>query len=118
MGDDSDGIITLGIGILIGTLFAYLIMKTRQQSAPATPTMQVMYIPYPPPVPSVQPAAAPPVTEMVKVQAAEPVLPVLPVLPVPPPLPVAKDEKTLGISKDNKGKLVLTADDRKVAARA
>jgi len=119
--NDNSRIIILGVGIILGTLFTYLLLKNREPAAPAAalaPHIQYIpqYIPQQcppcPPCPQV-PASTPPPTGIISV---------IPVpscnTPVPPAIPTIENEETWEIKKDKKGRLDKITVHRQVRSAA
>ena len=98
--NDNNGIVILGIGLLLGTIFTYIILH---RGSPAPPP-QIQYLPFPYPR-SAQPDPSVPgnIISVVPVPSWNP--PSCTPSLIPPPIPTIQNEETWEIKKDKRGRL-------------
>jgi len=103
--NDNSGLVLLGLGLILGTLFTYLILK-KKGDAPS-PQPQIQYFPQYspqqcppcPPCPQVPASAQPPgIISVIPVPSCAPSC-------TPPAVPTIQNDETWEIKKDKRGRL-------------
>ena len=99
--DNNNGLVLLGIGLILGTLFTYLLLRKHGDTPAPQPQIQYIpqYIPQQcpqcPPCPQVPASAQPPG-----------IISVIPVSSCNPPIvPTIQNDETWEIKKDRRGRL-------------
>lgn len=96
--NDNSGLMLLGMGIIIGTIFTYIMLRKRGDAPVSQP--QIQYIPHPcPPYPQLPALPATPPSNIISF------VPVPSASCTPASVPGIQNEETWEIRKDKRGRL-------------